>query len=225
MLSSDSPVKRHVLADDSVPLPSVSMSASTPGEESTLGERLTFAFHKERHRGSNALESALMAKYPEVWRSRGFISSYISGRRGKNGPKPTHIKIIADFLHVSFEWLLLGSGPMRRGGRGDTAAEQAMFIARDLGIRDDAWEIAWARNKDREDSMSAEEWFDAIRIEAAHLEKSGVPRPEKIAAKMDDQARVRRAHSKKKRAQAAQKETRHVVEDLAVRRAVGGGDD
>lgn len=229
LLSSDSAVKRHVLANDSTLLPSVSMSASSrgpestiPGESSTLGERMTFAIHKERHRGPTAVENALRVKYPHVWRTRGFMSSYIKGRRGAARPDPKAIKLIADFLHVSFEWLLLGSGPIRRGGRGETAAEQAMFTARDWGIRGDACDIAWARNKDREATMSAEEWFDAIRLEAEQLDRAGVPRPEAVAATMDDQARVRRAHAKKKRAKNAPQEVGSVEADLDRRRAAGG---
>jgi hypothetical protein len=169
------------------------MSASTPGEDSTLGERLTFAIHKERHRGQNAVENALMTKFPDMFRSRGFLSSYIGGRRGAKNPDPRAMKAIADFLHVAFEWLILGSGPMRRGGRGDTPAEEALFIARDWGIRDDAWQVAWERNKDRSDELTAEEWFDAIRIEAELLDKKNVPRPESIVAVKDAQRRVRRA--------------------------------
>lgn len=201
LLSNDRPVKRHVLADDSGELPFVSMSASTPDEESTLGGRLTDAIKAERHRGSTAVENALMLKYPEVFRSRGFLSSYINGRRGKRAPDPKAIKLIADFLHVEFEWLLLGSGPMRRGARAETAFEQAMFTARDWGIRSDAADVAWERNKDRADSMTVEECFDEIRGEAARLDRAGVPKPEALVATRDDQARIRRAKSKKAKQQ------------------------
>lgn len=204
MLSTDSAVKRHVLSNASAAVPFVSMSASTPGEESTLGERLSFAIHKEHHRGSNAVENALMVRHPELFRSRGFLSSYISGRRGTKGnPDPRAMKVIADFLHVAFEWLMIGSGPLRRGGRGETPAEQAMFTARDWGIREDAWDAAWARNRDRETTMSAEEWFEAIRLEADRLERGGVLKPAAVVAQKEGQARVRREKVKMARQKAA----------------------
>lgn len=203
MLSGDSAVKRHVLSGASTSLPFVSMSASTLGEDSTLGERLTFAIHKERHRGQNAAENALMQKHPDLFRSRGFISSYVNGRRGKSYPDPRVMKVIADFLHVNFEWLVIGSGPMRKGGRGETPAEEALFIARDWGIREDAWKVAWDRNQDRAAEMTAEEWFDAIRIEAEHLDKKGIPRPESVVAAKDTQRRVRRVKDKIQRQRAA----------------------
>ncbi len=120
-----------------------------------------------------------MRKHPEIWRTRGFISSYLSGRRGaKSPPNANHVNLIAQYLHVEFAWLLLGSGPVRRDGRTETAAEQAMKFARTMGTREDAWEVAWARNKDREADMSAKEWLDAIQLEAERLDRMGVPRPE-----------------------------------------------
>ena len=196
MLSRDSAVKRQDLSGASVWLPFDSMSESTPGEDSTLGERLNFAIHHERHRGPTAVENALMLKNPEMFRSRGFLSSYINGRRGVRFPDPKAMKAIADYLHVAFEWLVLGTGPMRRGGRGGTPAEEALFVARDWGIREDAFEVAWERNKDRSNEMTAEEWFEEIRSEAERLNKKQVPRPESIVNVKDEQRRMRRAKSK-----------------------------
>ncbi len=193
MLSTDSAVKRHVLSGVSTRVPFVSMSASTPGEESTLGERLSFAIHKEHHRGSNAVENALMIRHPELFRSRGFLSSYISGRRGTKGnPDPRAMKAIADFLHIAFEWLMIGSGPLRRGGRGDTSWEEAMFLARDWGYREDAIQIAWERNKDRAESMTPDECFKQIQLEGEQLDRAGVPKPAAIVAQKEGQARIRR---------------------------------
>lgn len=137
-----------------------------------------------------------MLKHPDIFRSRGFISSYLGGRRGAKNPDPKAMKLIADFLHVNFEWLVIGSGPMRKGGRGETPAEEALFIARDWGIRGDAWEIAWERNKDRVDEMTAEEWLDAIRFEGERLDQKKVPRPASIVATKDAQRRVRRSKDK-----------------------------
>lgn len=200
MLPGGSAVKRKPLSAEASPLPFVSMSASTPGEDSTLGERLDFAIKREHHRTERAVERGLRERYPGYFKGSGFINRYVNGKRGTSTPDPRLIKMIADFLHVSFEWLLLGSGPMLRAGRGKTPAEEALFIARDWGIREDAWEVAWERNKDRADDMTAEEWFDAIRAEAEHLDKKQVPRPESVAAAKIGQRRVRRA---KERIQAA----------------------
>lgn len=157
---------------------------------------MKFAIHHERHRGSTAVENALMLKHPDLFRSRGFLSSYLGGRRGAKNPDPKAMKAIADFLHVNFEWLVLGTGPLRKGGRGETPAEEALFVARDWGIREDAWEIAWTRNMDRVDTMTAKDWFDAICSEAVRLDREHVPRPESIVAQKDAQARVRRASAK-----------------------------
>lgn len=227
LLSTDSAVKRHVLSNDSGPLPSGSMTESIPGEDSTLGERLLFAIHRERHRGATAAENALMLKFPEMFRSRGFLSSYTTGRRGlKGNPDPKAMKVIADFLHVNFEWLMLGSGPIRRGGRGETPAEEAMFTARDWGIRGDAWEVAWIRNRDRDAEMSAGEWFEAIRLEGDRLERAGVPRPTAIIATKDAQASVRRTKVKKikveARAEAQRKESDNAKRETDALRVVGG---
>jgi hypothetical protein len=167
---------------------------------------MIFAIHKERHRGPTAVENALMAKHPELFRSRGFLSSYIGGRRGVRNPDPKAMKAIADFLHVNFEWLVLGSGPVRKGGRGETPAEQAMYTARDFGIRGDAWEVAWERNKDRAGEMTTEEWFDAIRLEAERLNRAAVPHPESMVVKRDEQARVRRQKAKLDRVKKQAKE-------------------
>lgn len=164
-----------------------------------------FAIKAEHHPSQNYVEGALIARHPDMWRSRGFISSYISGRRGKGKPDPKAIKLIADYLHVTFEWLMLGSGSMRRDGRGQTPAEMAMFTARDFGIRTDAWDVAWERNKDREALMSASDWFDAIRLEGERLERAGVPRLESIVADTDKQRAIRRIKTKKDRAAARAK--------------------
>ncbi len=185
-----------------------------------MADRLKFAIHKERHRGSTAVETALMVKHPEVWRSRGFMSSYLN-RRGTKRPDPFAIKLIADFLHVSFEWLLIGTGPMLRGGRGETPAEEALFVARDWGIREDAWDLAWKANKHRADEMSAEEWFDAIRSAATKLDRDGVPRPEAVAATIDDRTRVRRASAVVARKRAKKPQAAPETPVTQVPRAVG----
>jgi hypothetical protein len=175
------------------------MSESIPGEDSTLARRLEFAIEAERHRGSTAVENALMLKYPERFKHRGFISSYITGRRGKGFPDPKLLKLIADFLHVNFEWLVLGSGPMRRDGRGQTPFEMAMFTARDWGMREDGIKLAWEQNKEGADKMTAEHAFEEIQAACAHLERQGIPRPEAVTAVKDAQRSIERVKAKKRR--------------------------
>lgn len=206
MLSHDRAVKRHGLASASTPLPFVSMSAEVPGTTSSLGDRLRFAIAHERHRGSTAVENALMLRRPELFRSR-----------GTKNPDPIAMKAIADFLHVSFEWLVIGSGPMRAGGRGETPLEEAIFVARDWGIREDAFDLARELHAARASEMTAEEWFDAIRAAATRLERDGVPRPAAIVATKDAQARVRRA--KKKLAEGSKDDDS--IKPGSVRRVVG----
>lgn len=210
ILSNASTVKGHVLASASTKLPFASMIASIPGVESTLGERLRFAFERE-HRTQTAVESALMVKYPEQFKHRGVISNYVNGKKGTLRPDPRIIKLVADELHVELEWLLIGTGPMTREGRSDTPAEEAMRSARDWGIREDAWQLAWERNKDRAATMTAIDWFDAIRLEADHLNRANVPRPEQqLVEQMDHRAKVRR--TKKQKAKVDAQEQEHAPE-------------
>lgn len=220
VLSTDSAVNRHVLADARGPLPFVSMSASSPSEYSSLGQRIAHALQLET-RTQTSVETALMQRHPDLFPHRGFLSSYISGRRGAKAPDPVKIKAIADFLHVQFEWLLIGTGEIRRDGRATTPAEMAMMTARTFGIREDAWEVAWERNKDRADSMSAEDWFDAIRVEAEKLTRAGIPRPEEEAAKREKQAKIRRM--KQKKYDVTKETPALLVAESAKKRAYGGG--
>ena len=164
----------------------------------------------------------LRLKYPDVFKHPGFISSYVTGRRGKKTPDSKLIKLLADFFHVEFEWLLLGSGPVRREGRGETPAETALFFARTMRIREDAWEVAWERNKDRAESMTVEDWFNAIRSEAERLDRAGIARPEEQAAALDEQGKIRRARKKLDRAKEARTHAQNSVETAPVVRVVGG---
>lgn len=166
-----------------------------------------------------------MAKYPEVFRSRGFLSSYISGRRGAKAPDPKVIKIIADFLHVTFEWLMIGTGPIRRDGRdpleAGTPFELAIFVARTLDIRPDAWDVAWERNKDRAGELTAIEWTELIRDEGQRLERAGIPRPETVAVVRDKQRAIERTAKKRRARQAIEKETGDVPRIVAMRAVAG----
>jgi len=200
VLSTDSAVNRHVLATASGQLPFVSMSASTPGEDSTLGQRLEHAIELDGWRSQTDAENKLMLKYPDRFRHRGFLSSYITGRRGRKTPDSKLIKLLADFFHVEFEWLLLGSGPIRRDGRGETPAERAMIFARTIRIREDAWDRAWEENRHRAEEMDEAAWFAAIEAKAKELTNAGVPPPSKLIEAMDGRAKVSRVKRRKERA-------------------------
>jgi hypothetical protein len=182
LLSRDSAVKRHVLAHDGASLPFVSMMRPTPGEEATLGARLDHAIKAAGYRGPTAAEAALMRRHPEIFKHRGFLSSYRTGRRGGMSARvdARHMKAIAELLHVSFEWLVVGSGPMRHGVRAETPFDEAVLTARDWGVRPDAFDRAWRRNQDRAAEMAQLDWLDAIRFEAHQLDREGVARPEVV---------------------------------------------
>lgn len=171
------------------------MGASTPGEEATLGERIRFAIASE-DRTETSVNTALFPAF-----SPGDISSLCTGRRGKSTIDPKKMSILADYLHVRLEWLLVGKGPMRRDGRTEkTPAETARGVALTFNIREDAWTTVWERNKDRAADLDAAEWFDLIKAEAARLDKAGVPRPEavKVGQIAWEQDKKRRQRAKKK---------------------------
>lgn len=112
---------------------------------------------------------------------KGYLSRLIYGDRGGTSINPEHMLSLAKVLHVNFEWLVVGTGPMRRDGRDTTTAEQAITFARGQGSREDALKAAWERNKDRENEMTATDWIMAIDAEARRLDRAGVPRPEQTA--------------------------------------------
>ncbi len=150
-----------------------------------------------------------MRKHPAVFRSRGFMSRYTKDGKGEGSrshPDPRLLKLVADFLHVNFEWLVIGSGPMRRDGRGQTAFEIAMFTARDWGMRADGIELAWERNQAIADKMTAEHAFEEIQAACASLDRQGIPRPEQIDAQLEGQRAIERVKSKKKRVEASKRE-------------------
>lgn len=110
-------------------------------------------------------------------------------------PGPETIRQLADYLGVSYEWLAIGRGPLRREGWAPSALEEATLFARSHGAREDAIRAATERYRDEPD-MDVWSWILAIDGEARRLERLNVPRPEVIAK---GQARVRRIQSKKKR--------------------------
>lgn len=187
VLSKSSAVKHQRLPRRYVSLPFVSMNASRFGDDSTLADRMNLAIEAERphrpeweRRGKftqNQVERGLREKYPAVFTSRGFISDYCHSDKAR--PSPSHIRLIADYLNVSVEWLLFGKGPMRTDVQQLTStAELARHFAALINTRDDAWQAAWARNRDRAESLTVGQWLDEIESEAKRLDKAGVPRPE-----------------------------------------------
>ncbi len=88
---------------------------------------------------------------------------------------------------------------MRRDGRGQTPFEMAMFTARDWGMREDGIKLAWERNKDAADKMTAEHAFEEIQAACGHLDRLGIPRPETVAEVKDAQRSIERVKAKKRR--------------------------
>jgi transcriptional regulator with XRE-family HTH domain len=152
--------------------------AKLPKEPNEFGQRVIAAMKEEGHWTQNSLERA-------AGLGKGYLSRLIYGDRGGTSFNPQHMRALAKTLHVNFEWLVVGDGPMRRGGRATTTAEQAITAARALGCREDAIVAAWERNQDRASEMSAPDWTDAINTEAKRLDRAGVPRPEKAAEKRE----------------------------------------
>ena len=131
---------------------------------------------------------------------RGGVSRLINGKRGAHYIDPHLVSAIAKTLHVTFEWLATGEGPMRRDGRSEpTPFEQAIFFAREWGCREDAVDNVWERHRDHADQFKVFDWVDLLKAEAELLTRLGVPRPEAVVEK---QLSTRRA---KERLTAAQK--------------------
>jgi len=153
---------------------------------------------------------------------KGYLSRMIYGDRGNVSFNAEHMRSLARLLHVNFEWLVIGEGPMRRDGRGVTPAEMAIRFAREQGAREDAITEAWKRNKDRESEMTATDWLLAIDTEARRLERSGVPRPEKVAKEVDQILRAKRRLETAKQRR-TEKEAGHETTVARTRRAAGDG--
>lgn len=173
------PVKRQRRTIVSTGLPFVSMGSSGT---SPLGARILEAIEAEG-RTVNSTEVSLGM-------SRGHLGRITRGERASNTLDVDLFARMAKLLHVNFEWLVLGEGPMRRGGRAATNAEEAMRFARQSGAREDAVQAAWERNKDRDAEMTIWDWVNAINAEAMRL--ATVPRPEEVAAKKSAIARQKK---------------------------------
>ena len=176
LLSQDSVVKAQELTPASAALTIVSMAAGTERRVSPLGERILGAIEAEGHRSQSEAEAKMIER--GILKHRGDLSSWITGRRGTRAVDVEKLGAIADFLHVDLDWLARGKGTMRRGGREqDTPAEEAIRMARQWGIREDAIQSAWTRNRDRLAEMAALDWFAEIQSEGARLERTGTPKP------------------------------------------------
>lgn len=151
-------------------LPSGSMAARKgPEKLSEFGKRFLLACDLEGRSPTSAERDAGL--------NRGYLSPIIHGKRGKQSMNLEHMAAVAKILHVNFEWLVMGTGPMRREGRSTTPAEQAITFARSAGAREAAIQIAWERNRDREADLDVWAWARAIDEEDRRLSAAGVPRP------------------------------------------------
>ena len=128
-----------------LPLGSMAV-AKVPKEATEMGRRILLACEEENRSQTSAERDAGIPK--------GYLSRMIYGDRGTSSVNTEYARSLARLLHVNFEWLVTGDGPMRRGGRDTTAAEQAISFARLQGAREDAIKAAWARNQDREAQMT-----------------------------------------------------------------------
>lgn len=177
-------------ADDRKGVPFVRMSSSPIRAGSPLGERILAAAEAE----GRSIESIGR----DLGMSRGHINRIVSGARASQTLDVEMFARMAKLLHVRFSWLVLGDEPMRRGGRGPTAAEEAIRFARQAGAREDAIQLAWERNKDREKEMTQWDWVNAINAEAQRL--AGTPRPEHVKGEQQsilrEKKRLERARGK-----------------------------
>lgn len=184
------------------------MGASETRPGSPRGERILKAIEEEG-RTINSTEE-------DLGMSRGHLGRIVRGERGTQTIDVELFANMAKLLHVNFEWLVLGEGPMRRGGRGPTSAEEAIRFARQAGAREDAIQSAWERNRDREDEMTSWDWVNVINGEAQRL--AGTPRPEHVR---DQQRKI--AREKKKLETATGKATKSEPPIRHSKRAAGAG--
>ncbi len=137
----------------------------------TIGERLRFALEKEGRSQGDA-ERALGAS------AKGLVSRYATGKRGGSTVHVDKWKALARYLHVEFDWLVSGDGPMRHGGRDTSPAEEAIVLARRSGTPEATVQSAWERYKDRVATMTALDWAVAIHNEEQVLARPAVQKPE-----------------------------------------------
>ena len=166
-----------------------SMAAAKGAKElSEFGKRFHLACEQEGRSPTSAERDAGL--------NRGYLTPIIYGERGQSAINPAYMTALARLLHVNFEWLVTGNGPMRREGRETTPAEQAITFARSVGVREDAISIAWERNKDRESDLDAWAWARLIDDEARRLDSAGLPRPEAVHEKHKQTQRLMKKRGK-----------------------------
>lgn len=190
------------------------MSASTPGKDATIGARVRYALDLE---GRKIGPTEQQAGY-----SAGHLGRIIRGERGSATVDIDRMRALAELLHVNPTWLILGEGTVRREGRERTPAEEAMAFARLAGCREDAWQAAWDRNKDRDAEMNAMDWALAINNEAVRLDRTGVKRPEVAASERKAIAQTKRKLDRAKQRHADVPVAVAEQTDAQRRRALGG---
>lgn len=171
-------------------VPFGTMSSQDAEKPTHFGERLIAAAEAE---GTTVTRLGRESAFgPTLWR-------YVYGTRGGDTFEAMQrLYDLARKLHVNFEWLVFGEGPMRRDGRGSTPAEEAIVFARKNGAREDAIQAAWTEHQENETTWTVWEWVEAIDAKVRHLERTGVPRPEKIAAKQHAIVRTAKKRAKQR---------------------------
>lgn len=159
------------------------------GPKTPFGERL--------HRAAE-IEGTSVTKLSRDHFDGPLLHRYVYGDRGEQVLEAVaKLYAVARTLHVNFEWLVLGEGPMRRDGRDDTPAEKAIAFARKNGAREDALKAAWEENSAHEKDWTVWQWVEAIDAKVRHLEREGVPRPEKVREHQKEIAKVSAAKRKR----------------------------
>lgn len=118
-------------------------------------------------------------------RECGFQSGYLTSlKQGKiQSPSPEAIRRLADYLHVSFEWLAIGRGTMRVAGASGSPREDALRFARAvMHAREDVIDAVLDRYVGTD--LSAFEWLTAIDLEHRRLERLDIPALAKEKARL-----------------------------------------
>lgn len=124
----------------------------------TRAERIKYAVYELEGKSFQKVERALGF-------SDGDLSKYASGKRGGSTVDVDKMAALAAYLHVEFDWLVRGVGPVRSGGRGTTPAEEAIVLARRSGTPEEVIQAAWDRYKDRQATMTGMDWALVIHNE------------------------------------------------------------
>ncbi len=148
------------------------MAASKRGEtEGDFAGRLAAAIAAE--------EKSPTRTGREAGLQEGYIFKLLGVAQAKQvlSPGPDVIRLLADYLNISYEWLAIGRGPMRYRGWAATPFEEARVFAKRHGLRDEAIRAAEERFGSAQD-MTAVDWVIAFDSEARRLDRVASPRPE-----------------------------------------------